>query len=69
MPVLGLLDELLLLPGLVWLALRLIPPALADELRATAAARAARPVSRAGAAAVLAAWSALAGAAALALLG
>jgi uncharacterized membrane protein YkvA (DUF1232 family) len=55
-PVLGLLDELLLLPALVWLALRLIPRPLAAELRAAAAARALRPVSRAGAAAVVLLW-------------
>ncbi len=60
-PVLGLLDELILLPGLVWLTLRLIPAPLRAELRAAADAVADRPVSRAGAAAVVAAWATAAG--------
>lgn len=60
-PVLGLLDEVVLLPLLVAATLRLIPPALREELRAAAAARAERPVSRAGAAMVVALWLALAG--------
>lgn len=55
-PVLGLLDELILLPGLVWLTLRLIPPALRARLQAEAASRAARPTSRLGAAVVVMAW-------------
>lgn len=55
-PVLGLLDELVLLPGLVWLVLRMIPPALKAELAAQATALADRPVSRAGAVAVVALW-------------
>ncbi|NGM19076.1 DUF1232 domain-containing protein [Roseomonas stagni] len=63
-PVLGLLDELVLLPGLVWLVLRIIPPGLKAELSAKASAIAERPVSRAGAMAVVALWVAL-GAAAL----
>jgi uncharacterized membrane protein YkvA (DUF1232 family) len=63
-PVLGLLDELILLPGLVWLVLRMIPPALKAELGERATTLAARPVSRAGAAAVVALWAAVLGAAA-----
>lgn len=57
-PLLGLLDEAVLLPLLVLLALRLIPPALREELRARAAEQAERPVSRAGAAVVVALWGA-----------
>lgn len=33
-PVLGQLDDLLIVPGLVWLSLRLIPPELVTEARA-----------------------------------
>lgn len=62
-PILGYLDDLLLVAGGVWLVLRLIPPDVMAELRATAAARlAARPTSWLGAAIVVAAWVALAGA-------
>jgi uncharacterized membrane protein YkvA (DUF1232 family) len=32
-PVLGQLDDLLIVPGLVWLALKLIPPEVVDECR------------------------------------
>jgi uncharacterized membrane protein YkvA (DUF1232 family) len=35
-PVIGLLDDLLLVPAGIWLALRLIPPGLRDELREAA---------------------------------
>ncbi len=35
-PVLGLLDDLLLVPAGIWLTLRLIPPGLVAELRETA---------------------------------
>ncbi|MGG5808053.1 YkvA family protein [Falsiroseomonas sp. CW058] len=59
-PVIGFLDEVILLPGLVWLTLRLIPPPLRAELRAQAEGLAARPVSRAGAVAVVLAWVAAA---------
>lgn len=34
LPVVGQLDDLIIAPGLVWLALRLIPPAVMDECRA-----------------------------------
>src|SRR6185295_7772663 len=59
-PVLGLLDELILVPAGLWLALRLIPPAVLAEHRATAEAAADRPVSRAAAVAVVAGWIAMA---------
>jgi uncharacterized membrane protein YkvA (DUF1232 family) len=54
-PVLGLLDDLLLVPAGLWLAMRSIPPALMDEFRRAAAA-ADRPVSRLAAAVILAVW-------------
>lgn len=33
-PVLGVLDDLVIVPGLLWLGLRLVPRALREELRA-----------------------------------
>jgi uncharacterized membrane protein YkvA (DUF1232 family) len=55
-PVLGYLDEVILLPLAILLAVRLVPPAVMAEHRATAAAAQARPVSRAGAAIILGIW-------------
>jgi len=55
-PVLGLLDELILLPGLVWLTLRMIPPTLRTTLEAEATRIAARPASRIGAVVVVLVW-------------
>lgn len=48
-PVLGLLDDLLIVPGGIWLALRLIPENLIGEFRARAAELAGRPRSLTGA--------------------
>ncbi|MFM8799055.1 MAG: YkvA family protein [Tagaea sp.] len=59
-PVLGLLDDLILVPAGLWLARSLIPPDLLAEFRAAADARR-PPPSKAAAAAVIAVW--LAGAA------
>jgi uncharacterized membrane protein YkvA (DUF1232 family) len=59
-PVLGYLDDLVLVPLGIALAIRLIPPALLEEHRATAASRTQRPVSRAGAAVIIVVWLALA---------
>jgi hypothetical protein len=55
-PLLGLLDEALLLPPLILLAVRLIPPDLMAGFREEAARREGRPVSRAGAAVVVGLW-------------
>jgi uncharacterized membrane protein YkvA (DUF1232 family) len=55
-PVLGLLDEAVLLPLALLLVIRLIPSPLLAEFRARAAAAGARPVSRAGAAFAVLAW-------------
>ncbi len=57
-PVLGYLDDLLLLPLGIWLAVRLMPPAILSECRAQAQAwdNQPRPVSRAGAVAVVLIW-------------
>ena len=59
-PVLGYLDDLLILPLGIWLAVRMIPPELMDEFRASAASAAVRPGGRAGAVAVAAIWLAAA---------
>ena len=56
-PVLGLLDDALLVPLGIMLAVRLIPPPLMAELRAEAERLAARPRSWAGAAAVVFLWA------------
>lgn len=37
-PILGFLDEALLLPGLIWIAIRLIPPEVIEQCRAQASA-------------------------------
>jgi uncharacterized membrane protein YkvA (DUF1232 family) len=57
-PLLGYLDDLLLLPLGIWLAIRLMPPAILSECRIQALAweQTPRPVSRAGATAVLLIW-------------
>ena len=55
-PVLGYLDDLLIVPSGIMLAVRLVPPVLMAEFRAQALARAGRPVSRAGLAIVVAIW-------------
>lgn len=55
-PVLGYLDDLILVPAGVWLALRLIPPELKDELRVRARALETRPVSRWAAAVIILVW-------------
>lgn len=55
-PVLGYLDEVILLPPAILLAVQLVPPELMAEHRAAAARAEARPVSRAGAAMIVALW-------------
>jgi len=62
-PVLGLLDDLIIVPLGIALVVGMIPDAVMAEHRA-AALQAARPVSRAGAAAVIAIWIMAAAAAA-----
>ena len=59
-PVLGLLDDAVLIPAGVWLFARLVPPELMAEHRATAEAAAARPVSKWGVAIILAIWALIA---------
>jgi uncharacterized membrane protein YkvA (DUF1232 family) len=55
-PILGYLDDLILLPAGLWLVLRMIPPDVLAEHRATAAAAADRPMSWAGALIVIGVW-------------
>src|SRR4051812_29585186 len=59
-PVLGLVDDALLIPAGIWLVGRLLPPGLMDEHRAAARAAADRPVSKAGALIVVTIWAGLA---------
>ena len=59
-PVLGYLDDLLLVPAGLWLVLRMIPPDALAAHRATAEAAADRPVSKAAAAVVIGLWIAVA---------
>ena len=66
-PVLGLLDDLLLVPAGLWLALRLIPPDLVAELRLAAARMDWPGPARWAPLAIVAIWLALAAALALAL--
>ena len=56
-PVIGLLDDAILIPAGIWLVGRLLPAGLMDEHRATALAAADRPVSKAGALIVVAIWA------------
>jgi uncharacterized membrane protein YkvA (DUF1232 family) len=60
-PILGLLDDLIIVPLGLLLAVKLIPPHIMAEHRAAALAAQARPVSRTGAAAVIAIWLVLVG--------
>jgi uncharacterized membrane protein YkvA (DUF1232 family) len=55
-PVLGYLDDLVLVPFGLLLVVRLIPPDILAEHRIAAATIVERPVSRAGAAAVIFVW-------------
>ncbi len=60
-PVLGYLDELVLLPLAIAAVVSLIDSRVMAEMRAAAAARAAQPVSRWGAALVVGVWLIAAG--------
>jgi len=62
-PILGYLDEVILLPGAIWLCLRLLPPDVRNRCRQQAdqwfADRKGKPVSLAGAAIVGVVWIAI----------
>ncbi len=60
-PVIGYLDDIILVPLGIALAIRLIPPTLLEEHRESASARIAkRPVSQMGALVIISIWVALA---------
>lgn len=59
-PILGLLDELIIVPIGLALAVRLIPQPLVAEFRATADQAVERPVSAAGAVLIIGLWTFLA---------
>ena len=62
-PVLGYVDDVLLLPGLIWLAIRLLPNEVLSECRGQAdelmQTKGSKPSSRAGAFAIVALWLAV----------
>ena len=60
-PVLGYLDDLLIVPAGIWLVVRLIPVPLMARFREEAERRAERPTSHAAAAVITIIWIALAG--------
>ncbi|WP_076999679.1 YkvA family protein [Variovorax sp. KK3] len=59
-PVLGYLDDLILLPALIWLAVRMVPAPVLDQCRAQAdewmRSTGTKPVSRIGAVVIVALW-------------
>jgi len=56
-PVLGYLDDLIITPGGIWLAVRLIPPQVLEDARVTAATRDAdRSAGKIGAAIIVLLW-------------
>jgi uncharacterized membrane protein YkvA (DUF1232 family) len=59
-PVLGYVDDLLIVPAGIWLAIRLIPAPVMAELRAEAAARPDRLRSLPGLIVILAIWTVVA---------
>lgn len=59
-PVLGLVDDAILIPAGVWLFEKLVPTDLMAEHRATAETASQRPVSKWGVAIVIALWALIA---------
>ena len=55
-PVLGYLDDLVIVPGGIWLAVRLIPPEVLQDARATAARPVDAGMRRLGAALIVLVW-------------
>lgn len=59
-PVLGYVDDVLLLPGLIWLAIKLLPPDVLAECRTQAdewmRIKGSKPSSRVGAALIVVLW-------------
>jgi uncharacterized membrane protein YkvA (DUF1232 family) len=62
-PVLGYVDDVLLLPGLIWLTIKLLPPDVLAECRSQAdhwmQEKGAKPTSRVGAILIVALWLAI----------
>lgn len=61
-PVLGYLDDLIIVPAGIWLVVRAIPPGLMAEFREEAGRRLERPTSMAAALVIVLVWAAAAGA-------
>jgi uncharacterized membrane protein YkvA (DUF1232 family) len=60
-PILGYLDDLVVTPGGIWLAVRLLPPEVLEDARATAAARDVdKSIGNVGAVLIVLAWIAAA---------
>jgi uncharacterized membrane protein YkvA (DUF1232 family) len=55
-PIIGLLDDVILVPLGIWLFVKMIPPALHARHLAQAAQAGRRPVSRSGAALIILVW-------------
>jgi len=55
-PVIGYLDDLIIVPLGIWLVIALIPEHVMSEYRAIASAAAQRPSSKVGAAIIIAVW-------------
>ncbi len=56
-PILGYLDDLIVVPGGIWLAIHLVPSEVLEQARATAAARSVdRNMGRLGAALIILVW-------------
>jgi uncharacterized membrane protein YkvA (DUF1232 family) len=55
-PVIGYLDDLIIVPLGIWLVVSLVPVDVMTEYRAIASAAGERPVSKSGAAAIIAIW-------------
>ena len=55
-PVLGYLDDLIIVPAGIFLVVRLIPPEIMAQHRAAAVAASAKPVSRGAAVVIIAMW-------------
>ena len=60
-PVLGYLDDVIIVPAGIWLALKLIPPAVMETAREQAARAIDRPTSTAAAIVIVVVWLALTG--------
>lgn len=55
-PIIGLIDDLLILPAGIWVFVKLVPRGLFEEHRRVAEIASHRPISRAGAAMIVAIW-------------